>query len=451
MKRFYFFILLLSTSFCFSQNFTDTKGELQISASGTATYTLPIAIPPSIKGVAPIINLNYSSGVRGGIAGQGWSINSISAISRIATRRDIDGYVDGVDFDSDDKLALDGQRLLIKTGTYWAPGSTYETEYKSNSKIELKIEGTTTYFIITAPDGSRSWYGSKGLGSLQNSVSVNSWYIVHYEDVNGNFIDYNYKRVTYNSTSQLYIDTIVFSGNTVAGIPAQDKISFTYKDAKRIERDYLRGEVIYATKIIDNIQVFANNLIFRTYKLSHTDDSTLGYERLTQIQEINAYNEPSNPVVFEYDVSLTTAERTEKGYVNNLIFDQADIAGDFDGDGRLDFVANKQIFTNLFNGNSGNNPIQLPAIPFDGQISKSKFVATLIKDKKLNQFQSIIVPFENMANDTELVNAYNQAILTVFPSRLEPLGLVPLESMACGTPVVGVAEAGIRETIQHNV
>jgi hypothetical protein len=77
---------------------------LQISASGSATYTVPVAIPPSIKNVAPVINLTYASGTKAGIAGQGWSINGISAISRIATRRDIDGYVDGVDFDNNDKL-----------------------------------------------------------------------------------------------------------------------------------------------------------------------------------------------------------------------------------------------------------------------------------------------------------------------------------------------------------
>jgi hypothetical protein len=174
MKQFYLLFIFFATQIIFSQNFTDTKGELQISASGTATYSLPIAMPPSLKNVAPIINLTYSSGVKGGIAGQGWNINSISAIARIATRRDIDGFVDGVDFDADDKLSLDGQRLLIKTGTYWANGSTYETEYKSNTRIELKIEGSVMYFVDTAPDGSRSWYGSRGSGSLQNSVSVNS-------------------------------------------------------------------------------------------------------------------------------------------------------------------------------------------------------------------------------------------------------------------------------------
>lgn len=407
MKQFYFFILLLSTSFVFSQNFTDTKGELQISASGTANYTLPIAIPPSIKGVAPILNLNYSSGVRGGIAGQGWSINSISAISRIATRRDIDGFVDGVDFDADDKLALDGQRLLLKTGTYWAPGSTYETEYKSNTKIELKVEGTTTYFIVTAPDGSRSWYGSKGSGSLQNSVSVNSWHIVHYEDVNGNFIDYNYQTFTYNSVSQLYIDTIVFSGNTVAGIAAQDKISFTYKAANRVERDYVKGGPVYATKLLANIKVYANNSIFRTYLLTHEEDPILGYQRLKSIQEINAQNEVSNPVVFGYDQSPVTPERKVKEYTNNLLFDEVNLAGDFDGDGRLDFVANNQIFTNLFVESTGSTPINLP-FTVDKRLLLS---ATTLSANKLNQFQSLVKLTESLDNlEFKIYNLNNSTV-----------------------------------------
>lgn len=400
MKKFYFSILVFISHFTFAQNFTDTKGELQISAAGTATYNLPIAVPPSIKNVAPIINLTYSSGVRGGIAGQGWNINSISAISRMATRRDIDGFVDGVDFDADDKLSLDGQRLLIKTGTYWTNGSTYETEYKSNTKIELKIEGSITYFIVTAPDGSRSWYGSKGSGTLQNSISVNSWYIVRYEDVYGNFIDYNYKTITYNSTNQLYIDTIVFSGNTTAGIAAQDKIAFNYEAAKRIERDYLKGVPIYATQILKSIQVYANNSIFRTYKLTHLADD-LGYERVTSIQEFNSQNEASNPVVFEYNSTLTTTTRTEKAYANNLNFDESTIAGDFDGDGRLDFIANNQIFTGLFKNDIGNSSINLPFTAQKWQI----FSATTLNSDKLNQFHSIV--FENNNSNTKDFKIYN--------------------------------------------
>ena len=62
----------------------------------------------------------------------------------------------------------------------------------------------------------------------------------------------------------------------------------------------------------------------------------------------------------------------------------------------------------------------------------------------------VSVSFECLVDDESLVKAYNQATLTVFPSLLEPLGLVPLESMSCGTPVVGIAEAGVRETVIHN-
>lgn len=391
MKRYLLLLVLLFANKSIAQNFQDTKGELQISNSGSATYNLPIAMPPSIKDVAPIINLTYSSGVRGGIAGQGWNINSISTISRMGTRRDIDGFVDGVDFDDNDKLALDGQRLLLKTGTYWADGSTYETEYKSNTKIELKIEngGASTLFIVTSPDGSRTWYGSKGSGTYQNATSVNAWYIVHFEDTYGNGIDYNYSTVVYNSTNQLYIDNITFSGNVTAGIASQDKIKFNYKAAIRVERDFIKGVPVYASKTLQSIEVFANNSLFRKYQLTQTADPYLGYDRVTQVREFNAQGEASNPVEFTYETTPYTTTQKVKDYTNNLNFTETKLSGDFDGDGRLDFMADSKIFTKLFLNNSGNTGI---TVPYSVYYETKPFVATTLTNNKLNQFQSIVSP-----------------------------------------------------------
>lgn len=61
------------------------------------------------------------------------------------------------------------------------------------------------------------------------------------------------------------------------------------------------------------------------------------------------------------------------------------------------------------------------------------------------------VRFTTLITDESLIHQYEESTLTVYAPIMESFGLVPLESMACGTPVVGIAEGGIRETIQHGV
>lgn len=64
--------------------------------------------------------------------------------------------------------------------------------------------------------------------------------------------------------------------------------------------------------------------------------------------------------------------------------------------------------------------------------------------------ERVTVDFRAGVTDSELTRAYNQALLTLYAPVMEPFGFVPLESMACGTPVVGVNEAGVRESVRHN-
>lgn len=59
----------------------------------------------------------------------------------------------------------------------------------------------------------------------------------------------------------------------------------------------------------------------------------------------------------------------------------------------------------------------------------------------------VTVSFSQLVGEHDLVDAYNRAAVVAYPSSLEPFGFVPLEAMACGTPVVGVAEGGVRETV----
>lgn len=52
-------------------------------------------------------------------------------------------------------------------------------------------------------------------------------------------------------------------------------------------------------------------------------------------------------------------------------------------------------------------------------------------------------------SDDELVRLYNEAAVVAYAAVREPFGLVPLEAMACGTPVVAVREGGVLETVVH--
>jgi glycosyltransferase involved in cell wall biosynthesis len=52
-------------------------------------------------------------------------------------------------------------------------------------------------------------------------------------------------------------------------------------------------------------------------------------------------------------------------------------------------------------------------------------------------------------DDEEIVDILNRAAVMAYAPRLEPFGLAPLEANACATPVVAVAEGGVRESIVH--
>ena len=63
----------------------------------------------------------------------------------------------------------------------------------------------------------------------------------------------------------------------------------------------------------------------------------------------------------------------------------------------------------------------------------------------------VILEIKIGATDAEIVDLLNRAAVMAYAPRLEPFGFAPLEANACGLPVVGVAEAGVRETIVDGV
>ena len=104
---------------------------------GGAAITIPIEVPAGVKGMQPNLSLVYNSHRGYGLAGWGWDLAGISSIQRTGKTFYHDNTIDGIRRDNTDNLLLDGERLLLKSGSNLCENSTYRTEHESFSLITM--------------------------------------------------------------------------------------------------------------------------------------------------------------------------------------------------------------------------------------------------------------------------------------------------------------------------
>ncbi len=356
MKNLYFLFTLIFLFFQLSIHAQDagtTPGELSVSQTGSANYNVPIMVPPGIKGIVPEIALTYNSQGGNGLAGWGWNVSGISTITRISPTEFHDGNKEEVNFSNSDRYALNGQRLILKSGTYGADGSVYETENFSN--IKVKAFGTSPYgsgaryFIVYYPDGTRAWHGA------YNSISHVEWSIWKWEDPQGNFMEYSYDK----SNNLLRITQIEYGSR--AGTAAPNKINFYYKTRSRAETSYINGTRFIRTNILDRIETSGNGQLYRKYKLNHYNTS-LGYQTLFSVKEFNAFNDELAPIQFGYEYSpdeIIRLEQFESSSIAPEVSSETSetLVGDYTGNGKMDLISyyknNKtkiNLYTDLYKG-----------------------------------------------------------------------------------------------------
>src|SRR6267142_6481762 len=66
-------VALLAGSSLASAQLMTAPGGFQVSSSGAANYSMPIAVPPGTAGLKPALTLDYSSQNQNGILGMGWA------------------------------------------------------------------------------------------------------------------------------------------------------------------------------------------------------------------------------------------------------------------------------------------------------------------------------------------------------------------------------------------
>lgn len=78
------------------------------------------------------------------------------------------------------------------------------------------------------------------------------------------------------------------------------------------------------------------------------------------------------------------------------------------------------------------------------------FGSKYISSRQYHEIRNQVLFKENIS-DKSLANLYTNALFTAFPFTDEPFGYVPVESMACGTPVLTYNKQGPSETVINGV
>jgi len=189
-------------------------------ATGAATLSISIVVPPGRKNVQPNLALNYSSNNPNGICGVGWGL-PISAIQR-STKNGVPRY------DSIDNFVAGGEELVkIKE-----EGDKYEYRAKMESAF-TKYEYVSAENKWKAYDKSGTQYhfgsdiSSRMTDHLTDPRYTFAWYLDEVTDVYGNAMKYTYEKDEDGSVYLRYIDYTSNSKCTPA-LTANKRIELVY-------------------------------------------------------------------------------------------------------------------------------------------------------------------------------------------------------------------------------
>jgi RHS repeat-associated protein len=355
-------------------------GSLNVSASGAATYSIPIDIPPGTAGMAPELSLNYNSQGGDGMLGVGWSLSGLSTITRCPSTIAQDGangrlfgLTGAVNNDANDRLCLDGQRMMVLAGaTYGSDGAEYRLENDNFTKVVASgaINGSGSYFTAYTRSGRILEYGRVGI-SANSKVLVDgtgvgiTWALDKVTDQSGNYYTIAYRLNP--ADNQLYPTSINYSGN--GALQPYNTVTFGYSAvATHSLREYYQAGArvvgrLNLTSIYTDVGTRADPASGTTvshYMLSYATSEGSQREELTSVQKCDG--SPTSPTCLPATTFTWAPAAADAGSFTDTAAQTAPCTGkdvgeqvfyaDFNGDGLTD-----QICIML----PGNVPVQTAA------------------------------------------------------------------------------------------
>ncbi len=327
-----------------------TPGEFSVDASGSANYQIPIAVPPGTAGMQPSLSLSYNSQSGNGVLGVGWTLGGLSVITRCPAVKAIDGVIDGIDFDSNDRFCIDGQRLIQITGAagqYGDDGIEYRTELDGFTRVisyGFSSNGPD-YFKVWTKSGQILEYGNTADSRIeaQGKTAIRLWAANKIADKVGNYLTVTYNEdATNGSYTPARID---YTGNDSAALAPYDSVQFSYETRTDIPPLYFAGSLVKNTQRLTNIKTYTGTTLVRDYQLSYDNNGAANRSRLAQVQECDGAGSCFNPTSIAWNNISNNAALLEPPitFTNNSMAGYESLFADFNGDGVSDILLDSKL------------------------------------------------------------------------------------------------------------
>lgn len=368
------------------------KGDLSVSPTGAAVYTLKIAMPPGIAGMVPNLSLVYNSQSGQGIAGHGWDLSGLSNIHRCPRERTTDGVHRSLDMgplispsraDEDtDGFCLDGKRLFLRSGDDFKAVYTYEAEL-SDLTVITYYQRENRFTAFTKSGETRN-YGSRQRVSLterDHPVDV-IWPLDRVVDTWGNYFDlvYNDSKGDFEARGLLLTD-VYYTGHLIGENQPEvaqpfEHVTFSYELSSALDQVRFvrfRGATLPKIYWLKAITTSAG-----AYELVYSHDSTgLIPAELSVITYCATGGTPcAEPLQFQWDdndygwdltsnwalpTSIKTTTSKEGWFFPRYVrrYSGSQFV-DLDGDGRADLVRLHGSYENATWRNTGTGWVAAP-------------------------------------------------------------------------------------------
>jgi RHS repeat-associated protein len=340
-------------------------GQFDVSPLGSASYTIPINLPPGTAGIEPKLALSYDSATPNGPLGFGWSLSGLSAITRCAATLDLDGVVGGVNFgnyinsSTNDRFCLDGQRLISLGGTHGGDGTEYRLKNENFSKVKSygNTQNGPTHWIVKHKSGLTYEYGATENSRHQlTSLDIIGWHLSKVIDLKGNYYTLSYHQDT--SLGELILARIDYTGNQITGLAPYNSIRVVldaFPGSADSSLNYVSGRRYMSNKDISRLDVYSGDQKVFSYTLKYEYNQILRNNRLIEVEQCDSSGGCLPPTKFTWGPDDPAANSFEETY--NYTFSAPNypnsnlapvVTGDWNSDGKTDLARVNYYGTHVF-------------------------------------------------------------------------------------------------------